>query len=36
MGTAGSVQVDNAKRVLIHGYGGIMYDHATLILGSRP
>jgi acetyl-CoA acetyltransferase len=36
MGTAGPVQVDHAKRVLIHGYGGIMYDHATLILGRKP
>jgi acetyl-CoA acetyltransferase len=36
MGTAGPNQVDNAKRVLIHGYGGIMYDHATLILGRKP
>jgi acetyl-CoA acetyltransferase len=36
MGTAGAVQVDKAKRVLIHGYGGIMYDHATLILGRKP
>jgi acetyl-CoA acetyltransferase len=36
MGSAGPVQVDNAKRVLIHGYGGIMYDHATLILGRKP
>jgi acetyl-CoA acetyltransferase len=36
MGTAGPVQVDKAKRVLIHGYGGIMYDHATLILGRKP
>jgi acetyl-CoA acetyltransferase len=36
MGTAGPVQVDDAKRVLIHGYGGIMYDHATLILGRQP
>lgn len=36
MGTAGPNQVDHARRVLIHGYGGIMYDHATLILGRRP
>lgn len=36
MGCAGQNQVDGAQRVLVHGYGGIMYDHATLILGSTP
>lgn len=36
MGCAGPTQVDRAERVLIHGYGGIMYDHATLILGREP
>jgi acetyl-CoA acetyltransferase len=36
MGCAGPNQVDRAERVLIHGYGGIMYDHATLILGREP
>jgi acetyl-CoA acetyltransferase len=36
MGCAGPTQVDGAERVLIHGYGGIMYDHATLILGRTP
>jgi acetyl-CoA acetyltransferase len=36
MGCAGPNQVDRAERVLVHGYGGIMYDHATLILGREP
>ena len=36
MGCAGPNQVERADRVLIHGYGGIMYDHATLILGREP
>lgn len=34
MGQAGSNQVDKADTVLIHCYGGMMYTHATLILGS--
>ena len=35
MGTAGANQVESADRVLIHAYGGIMFDHATLILGRE-
>lgn len=36
MGVAGASQVEDADRVLIHAYGGIMFDHATLILGREP
>jgi acetyl-CoA acetyltransferase len=36
MGSAGPVQVADADKVLIHAYGGIMFDHATLILGREP
>jgi acetyl-CoA acetyltransferase len=36
MGIAGPNQVEKAERVLIHGYGGMLYDHATLILGREP
>jgi len=36
MGSAGANQVERARRVLVHGYGGLMYDHATLILGRNP
>lgn len=36
MVTAGPSQVEPADRVLIHGYRGIMYEHATLILGREP
>ncbi len=36
MGIAGPNQVANADRVLIHGYGGILYDHSTLILAREP
>lgn len=36
MGTAGPTQVVDADRVLVHTYGGIMFDHATLILGREP
>lgn len=35
MGSAGPVQVDRADRALVHAYGGVMYDHATLILGRE-
>lgn len=35
MGAAGPGQVEDADRVLIHAYGGIMYDHSTLILGRE-
>lgn len=33
MGQAGSHQVNKANTALIHTYGGMMYEHATLILG---
>jgi acetyl-CoA acetyltransferase len=36
MGEAGPTQVLDADRVLIHAYGGVMYDNATLILGREP
>jgi acetyl-CoA acetyltransferase len=36
MGRAGSMQVPDAARVLMHSYGGIMFDHATLVLGREP
>ena len=36
MGLAGPTQVDDADRVLVHTYGGIMFDHATLVLGREP
>lgn len=36
MGMAGKMQVPSADRVLVHAYGGIMFDHATLILGKEP
>jgi acetyl-CoA acetyltransferase len=35
MGLAGQHQVADADRVLIHAYGGMMFDHATLILGRE-
>lgn len=36
MGTAGPHQVQGADRVLVHAYGGMMFDHATIILGREP
>lgn len=36
MGRAGPCQVAGADRVLVHAYGGVMFDHATLILGREP
>jgi len=36
MGTAGPNQVPNVRNSLIHVYGGMMFDHATLILGREP
>lgn len=36
MGIAGANQVADANHVLVHAYGGMMYDHATLILGREP
>jgi acetyl-CoA acetyltransferase len=36
MGTAGDRQVAHAEKVLVHCYGGMMYDHTTLILGREP
>ena len=35
MGEAGERQVAKADRSLIHCYGGMMFDHATLILGRE-
>jgi acetyl-CoA acetyltransferase len=35
MGKAGPVQVAGADRVLIHAYGGICFDHTTLILSRE-
>ncbi len=35
MGLAGERQVPNVKYSLIHAYGGMTYDHGTLILGSE-
>lgn len=36
MGTAGARQVRAADVALVHVYGGVMADHATLLLGSEP
>jgi acetyl-CoA acetyltransferase len=36
MGKAGPNQVADASHVLVHGYGGILYDHTTLILAREP
>jgi acetyl-CoA acetyltransferase len=36
MGKAGPVQAPKADRVLVHSYGGILYDHTTLILSREP
>lgn len=33
MGQAGANQLDRARTALVHCYGGMMYEHATLILG---
>jgi acetyl-CoA acetyltransferase len=33
MGTAGDAQVEGAETALVHTYGGMMGEHATLILG---
>jgi acetyl-CoA acetyltransferase len=35
-GECGSRQVDGAKLALVHGQGGIMSTHCTMILGSEP
>lgn len=35
MGEAGERQVAKADRGLVHCYGGMMFDHATLILGRE-
>ena len=35
MGTAGPNQVQQADRALVHAYGGMMFDHATAILGRE-
>lgn len=34
LGTAGPCQVDQARNVLIHAYGGILFYHTTMILGA--
>jgi len=34
MGEAGDNQVAKARTALVHCYGGMMYEHATLILGQ--
>lgn len=36
LGTAGPTQVENARNVLVHAYGGIMFYHTTMILGDEP
>jgi len=36
MGQAGPNQVEKASTALVHVYGGMMYEHATLILGRSP
>lgn len=36
LGTAGPTQVENARNVLIHAYGGILFYHTTTILGDEP
>lgn len=36
MGMAGERQVPNVRHSLIHAYGGMLYDHGTMILGVRP
>lgn len=35
MGCAGPNQVQRAERVLVHAYGGMMFDHASMILGRE-
>jgi acetyl-CoA acetyltransferase len=34
MGSAGPAQVEGTQNVLVHTYGGMMGEHATLILGQ--
>lgn len=34
MGQAGDNQLDKARTALVHVYGGMMYEHATMILGQ--
>lgn len=36
MGRAGERQLAKADTALVHTYGGMMAEHATLILGSQP
>jgi hypothetical protein len=36
MGLAGPQQLAKADRVLVHAYGGMMYDHSTMILSREP
>ena len=35
-GECGARQVDGARLALVHGQGGIMSTHCTMILGSEP
>lgn len=36
MGQAGANQLEKARTALVHVYGGMMYEHATLVLGQNP
>jgi len=36
LGIAGPTQIERARNVLIHAYGGIMFYHTTTILGVEP
>lgn len=36
MGLAGERQVEDARVVLVHTYGGMMAEHCTLLLGRTP
>jgi acetyl-CoA acetyltransferase len=36
MGTAGDAQVPGVETALVHTYGGMMGEHATVVLGVRP
>jgi len=35
LGQAGASQVDDASLALVHTYGGMMFDHSTMILGRE-
>jgi acetyl-CoA acetyltransferase len=36
MGCAGGRQVENARHVIVHVYGGMTVEHATVIVGAHP